>query len=63
MDEYYKINVNNLICETLHPNNIIAKLYKTNYGKEYKNKLIFMMNDSINKNDYATYKKIISRIG
>jgi hypothetical protein len=62
MYEYDKMNVNNLICETLHPNNIISKLYTTNFGKEYKNKLVVMMNDSILKNDDTTYKKIVGRI-
>jgi hypothetical protein len=62
MDKYNKINVNNLICETLHPNNIIAKLYKINYSKEYINKLIITMNDCIIKNDPIAYKKITSRI-
>ena len=29
MEEYDKMMVNNLICETLHPDNVIAKLYNT----------------------------------
>ena len=29
MEKHDKMIVNNLICETLHPENIIAKLYKT----------------------------------
>jgi len=28
MDDYERIKVNNLICETLHPKNKVAKLYK-----------------------------------
>ena len=28
MEDYSKIVVNNLICETLHPDNLIAKLYR-----------------------------------
>ena len=28
MNDYEKININNLICETLHPKNNVAKLYK-----------------------------------
>ena len=28
MDNYERIKVNNLICETLHPKNKVAKLYK-----------------------------------
>ena len=61
MEKYEKIKVNNIMCETLHPNNIIAKLY-SNYEEEYKNKIIYIMNESINKNDKNSYIKIINRI-
>jgi len=62
MEKYEKIKVNNIICETLHPNNIIAKLYNSNYGEEYKNKIIYIMNESINKNDKNSYTKIVKHI-
>jgi len=62
METYDKIRVNNLICETLHPKNIIAKLYTNNYSENYKNKLIIMMNDYIIKKDFNSYKKIASRL-
>jgi uncharacterized repeat protein (TIGR03803 family) len=61
MEKYEKIKVNNIMCETLHPNNIIAKLY-SDYEEEYKNKIIYIMNESINKNDKNSYIKIINRI-
>ena len=50
------------MCETLHPNNIIAKLYNSNYYEEYKNKIIYIMNESINKNDKNSYIKMMKRI-
>jgi len=62
MEKYEKIKVNNIVCETLHPNNIIAKLYNSNYGEEYKNKIIYIMNESINKKDTNSYKKIVNHI-
>jgi len=43
MEEYETIIVNNLICETLHPNNPIAKIYKfykTKNQQQKKKKLI-----------------------
>jgi len=61
MEKYEKINVNNIMCETLHPNNIIAKLYNSNYEEKYKNKIIYIMNESINKNDKNSYIKMINR--
>jgi uncharacterized repeat protein (TIGR03803 family) len=62
MEKYEKIKVNNIMCETLHPNNIIAKLYNSNYDENYKNKIIYIMNESINKNDKNSYLKMIKRI-
>ena len=59
MEKYDKININNLICETLHPKNIIAKLYMSNLEEEYKNKIIEIMNHSIIKNNYKSYNRII----
>jgi len=62
MEECYKIHVNNLTCETLDPENIIAKLYTEHYDEEYKNNIIVRMNDYILKKDYPSYKKIVKSI-
>ena len=62
MEKYEKINANNIICETLHPNNSIAKLYNTNLGKEYRIKIVQIMNDSIMKKDEISYKKIMNHL-
>jgi len=61
MEKHDKMIVNNLIVETLHPKNIIAKIYINNfgYGDDYKNKLVVLMNESIKKKDHKTYKKIV----
>ena len=37
--------VNKLICETLHPTNIIAKLYNSDYTDEVKHNIIVMLNE------------------
>jgi len=57
MENYEKVNVNNLICETLHPDNIIAKLYKNNYTKEYTNTIITFMNYCKKVKDRRSYEK------
>ena len=62
MDKYSSVKVNKLLCETLHPNHFIAKLYKTPFSEEYKNKMIISMNDSIKRKDYHSYKKIVNRL-
>ncbi len=57
--EHEIMDVNNLQCETLHPENIIAQLYNNNYPEEYKNNIIFSMNDAIQKKDFVTYKQLV----
>jgi len=61
ISEPCKIIVNNIVCETLHPNNPIAKLYTSSFCNETKNKIIVLLNKSINDGDYLTYIKIISQ--
>jgi len=46
MNDHETVNVNNLVCETLHPDHEIAKLYKNNYSKEYTDTVIAFMNYS-----------------
>lgn len=60
LENYDTIEVNNLICETLHPDNIIAKLYSTKFNNKYKTNLIVMLNESIIKKKYSVYKKLTS---
>ena len=61
-EDYGVMNVNNLICETLHPDNVIAKLYTSNFSKEYKNNIIILMNNTLHKKDYNSYKSIVDRL-
>jgi len=62
LDKKGHVCVNNIICETLDPENIIAKLYFSNLGGEYKERIICMMNDFILKKDTYMYKRIASRL-
>ena len=62
MEKHEIIRANNLQCETLHPQNIIAKLYTSCVSESYKSKLTSLINESIVKNDYTAYKKIVSRL-
>ena len=55
------MSVNNMMCETLHPDNFIAKLYTNSFTDNYNNDLIDIMNYSIKKRDYNTYKKITNQ--
>ena len=56
------IVVNNMVCETLHPENLIAKLYNSNMGIEYKNTMVTIMNESLKNKDAETYKSIVNHM-
>jgi hypothetical protein len=64
MHHQSKINVNNMLCETLDPDNIIAKLYtrKCKYPEEVKEKIIVLLKQCIKKNDYVSYNKIVKNL-
>ena len=59
MEEHDKMVVNNLICETLHPENGIAKLYRDlqKLNPEQQNDLINNYNEHVIKNKIFTSKK------
>ena len=48
METHSKMRVNNMVCETLHPDHIIAKLY-TNNLDDNKNKIIVNMNECVKR--------------
>jgi len=62
MEEYNLINVNNFSCETLHPNNLIAKLYTEHGDENFKNNIIIQINNSIKNEDRETYNEIIKSL-
>ena len=62
LENYSKININNIMCETLHPDNIIARLYTTNYTDDERYKLIFDLNDSLKQCDFINYKTIVNKL-
>jgi hypothetical protein len=59
LDEHDLMEVNNLRCETLSPDNIIAQLYNNKYSPSKQDAIICSMNESLLKKDYPTYKQLI----
>jgi len=59
---YTTLSVNGLRCETLHPDNVIARLYTNNYSAVERNTLIRDMNDSLQKRDLVKYKRILNKL-
>ena len=62
METRSNIFVNNIDCETLDPINPIAKLYKSSFCDDTKNRILMLLNKSINECDYITYNKLLSQI-
>lgn len=60
MEKYDLIQINNFLCETLHPNNIISKIYLSNIDDELKQKIVITMNTALKNGDYNSYNKILS---
>jgi uncharacterized repeat protein (TIGR03803 family) len=63
MEKHDLINVNNLVCETLHPNNIVAKLHNSRLKQKEKNEIILRLNESIHQKDPISYARVARRIG
>ena len=61
LHDHGTMRVNNLICETLHPNNIIAKLYtrKCKYSDKERDNILVLLYQCLKKNDLATYNTIV----
>jgi len=58
MENHEIISVQNMSVESLHPENIIAKLYKSNLPKDKKNKLIEEISIATKTEDYEKYDLI-----
>ena len=61
LDTHGRVNVNGLICETLHPENIIAKLYN-NYSEGERYTIISEMNEALGERDALTYKAVVNKV-
>jgi len=62
LKKHDKMMVNNLICETLHPNNIMAKICGGKFGTSEKNRLISEVSQIIRSNDVPAYKKLYASL-
>ena len=52
MEKHEKMIVNNMMVETLDPENIIAKLYSNNYSQSAKHNIIVQINNCIKRSDF-----------
>ena len=61
MEEYDEMKVNNMVTETLHPNNVVARLHRDHTFLERK-QLISKYNKAIREKDSRALKKITRKI-
>ena len=61
MGKHSRVNVNGLVCETLHPENIIAQLYN-NYSEGERYTIITQMNEALGKRDALMYKEVVNKL-
>jgi len=61
LDTHETVSVNGMICETLNPNNKIAKLYNGSMDKVTKDKIINEINHKVTKSKTGAFKKTISK--
>ena len=64
LEEDSTILVNNMICETLSPKNIYAKLYtkQCKYPSDVRNLIIYQLDEFKRNKDYTGYNKFIKTI-
>jgi hypothetical protein len=62
LKKHDKMMVNNLVCETLHPNNIMAKICGGKFETGEKNRLINEVSQIIKNNDVPAYKKLYASL-
>ena len=58
LEKHDKMLIHNLICETLDPENIMAKICKGNHSTATKNKIFMELNKIIKTNDVVAYKNV-----
>jgi len=62
LDKHDKMMVNNLICETLHPANIMAKICCGKYTTEEKKKIYAELNEMLANNDLTACKRLYASL-
>jgi len=58
MEQHDKMIVNNMITETLHPDNLVAKLHTGKFTQEEKNTIIIDINECVKTNNERKFKKL-----
>ena len=56
------MSVNNMMVETMNPENIIAKLYSNNYSEIEKHNIVVQINECTKRNDFKKCEEIARKM-
>ncbi|MDA9072509.1 Hint domain-containing protein [bacterium] len=62
MEKHQQMSVNNMMVETLDPENIIAKLYSNNCNQSAKHNIIVQINNCMKRNDFKKCQTICDKM-
>jgi hypothetical protein len=62
LEKHDNMMINNLICETLHPENIMAKICGGKYNSSEKDRICAELTEIIKKNNFKAYKKLYASL-
>ena len=62
LEKHSHMMINNLVCETLHPHNIMAKICGGKYNSSEQNKLCEELTNIIKTNNIPAYKKLYASL-
>ena len=62
LEKHGHMMINNLVCETLHPENIMAKICGGKYNSREQEKLCEELTTIIKRNNYNAYKKLYASL-
>jgi len=60
LEKHSVMTINNMVCETLHPRNVMAIIYGSKFNTTEKDKLLNVLASIFKKRDRDAYYKIIS---
>ena len=56
------MTINNMVCETLHPENIVAKIYGGNFNTAEKCKLLERLSTMVKPRDLRVYNTLLAKM-
>jgi hypothetical protein len=62
MEKHDNMMINNVICETLDPKNIMAKICGGKYNRSEQDKICKELNDIIKADNIPAYKKLYASL-